>query len=210
MTKQAIQNGFLKNLMIGLLYPAVLGNIIYIIMTVVHQRSLYDSGTNFNLKFNVLIITTFFYLFDYLYIYFTKDFKWWMFLCDVAFVFILFFTYQNIHLPTIPQDANPSIEISNILICYLLFVALYFIWDCIEKKKSTDAEEKKMYKWILVWEYCSAFLLIVNLIIHNIQNFLVGYIDTISILSLTFITLTFGLIDFFKFKFWVKHELTKY
>ncbi len=208
MTKTEIRNNFLKNLMTGLLYPAVLGNIIYIILTVFESQSAYGSGENFNLKVAILIITTVFYLSDYLYIYFTHKFKWWMFVLDLFFVTFLFLTYQKLHLTTTETDKSP--EILTILCFYLVFIVLYFIWDKVEHNDTDTDDEKKMYKWILNWEYFSFALLVLNIVLHCFDNLLPDYKDYFSIFSICAITILFLAIDIWKYKFWADKELLKF
>ena len=207
MTKTEIRNNFLKNLMIGMLYPAVLGNIIYIILTVIENQSKYGSGYNFNFKVAYLIITALFYFCDYLYIYFTNKFKWWMFILDLFFVIFLFLTYQKLHLTTTEKGKSP--EVLSILYFYLLFIFLYFIWDKTENNTSESDGEKKMYNSILNWEYFSFVLLLINIVLHYFDNFLSEYKDYISIFSIAIITILFFIIDILKYKIWAENELLK-
>lgn len=193
--------------MTGLLYPAVLGNIIYIILTVFENQSNYGSGENFNLKVSILIITTVFYLCDYLYIYFTHKFKWWMFLLDLFFVTFLFLTYQKLHLSTTEMEKSP--EILPILCFYLVFIFLYYIWDKIEHNNTESEGEKKMYKWVLIWEYFSFTLLLVNIAFQYFDNLIPDYKNHFYVFSIGIITIMFLAIDIWKYKFWADHELMK-
>ncbi|MTH14147.1 hypothetical protein [Flavobacterium sp. LC2016-01] len=206
MTEKEIRNNFFKNLMIGLIYPAVLGNIIYIILSVVKDHS---NISDFNSKFAILLTTTIFYLCDYLYIYFTKSFKIWMFFLDILFVIILFLTYQEIHISIDQTDSALSANIFNILCYYLVFITLYFFWDLFECKNTSDTVEKLMYKRILIWEMLSGGLLIANIFLHYFDNILLSYKNIISIASIVIITISFCVVNFWKYKFWMQYEKEK-
>ncbi|HEY0427727.1 MAG TPA: GNAT family N-acetyltransferase [Pyrinomonadaceae bacterium] len=202
MTSKKIGENFLKKLMIGLIYPAILGNIIYIILTFI-----FTQDERYTVKFVLLLITAFFYLFDYLYIYFTYDFKWWMFILDLIFVIGLFFTYQNLHFPlnSSKNDIAPP-NLFMILICYAVFILLYLIWDSIEKKNSKTSE-KSMYKWIVWWEIISLSLLGINIVLQFLA-ILSSYNKSIVVIwTLIFITIGFGRINWEKYKFWNANEL---
>ncbi|MFI5171880.1 MAG: hypothetical protein ACHQFW_05790, partial [Chitinophagales bacterium] len=168
MVQKEIKNRFLKNLSLGLIYPAVLGNIFYIILYVVTNWSTYESMRDFRIKFALLMITTIFYLGDYLYTYFTYNYKQWMFLFTLVFVTFLFWTIQRIHLTTIKSETRPVADISSIIISYFVFIILYMIWDIFERRSTRDVTEIKFYNRVILWECGSAALLMVCIFIDKL------------------------------------------
>lgn len=49
---------------------------------------------------------------------------------------VAFLNFDNVKMP----------NVYAILICYLVFMLLYFCWDRLEKEKTTDKKEKEYYK----------------------------------------------------------------
>src|SRR6266849_1727314 len=96
MTRQEV----LKGLMLGLIYPAVLGTVMYSGLQVAIApvaASLFGLETPplndiAKAKLVLLGVTIVFYCFDYLYITFTKKFDWPFFLCGFAFIAALYIT----------------------------------------------------------------------------------------------------------------------
>src|SRR5260370_18501981 len=83
-----------QELMLGLIYPAVLGTILYqLFFTFAHVLRDQDPINEILLiKFALVIVSIGFYVCDYLYIVFTKRYYWWSFLCDVVFLLALYAT----------------------------------------------------------------------------------------------------------------------
>ena len=209
MEKHFIGNNFLKNIMLGLIYPAILGNIIYITLTVLNNRVIFEHEAFFNIKFTLLLITAAFYFFDYLYIYFTYNFKWWMFFLNVIFAGTLFLTFQKIHLNMNEGEAKLAPEIFSILCFYLIYIVLYFAWDFYEKTKTINFKEKYMYKWIVRWEAFSIILLLICIFLYDQSKYLTKYRIIFSIIILSVLTISFGLFDIWKYKFWRDHISAK-
>jgi len=208
MERHFIGNNFLKNIMLGLIYPAILGNIIYITLTVLNNKSTFEHEAFFNIKFILLLVTTAFYFFDYLYIYFTYNFKWWMFFLNIIFAGTLFLTFQKIHLTTNASEALLAPEFYSILWFYLIYITLYLAWDFYEKKHTTNDKEKKMYTWIVRWEAFSIFLLVLCVSLYDQGKYLTKFRAILSIIILSVLTISFGLFDIWKYKFWREHIIS--
>ena len=205
MDKHIIGNNFLKNIMLGLIYPAILGNIIYITLTVLNNQASFEHEAYFNTKFTLLLITGAFYFFDYLYIYFTYNFRWWMVFLNMVFVWTLFQTFQKIHLSTNANEAKLAPEIFKILWFYLVYIVVYLAWDFFEKTKTTDLPEKRMYTWIVRWEAFSILLLISCIYLYDQSKYLLKYRTNLSLVILAVLTISFGFFDVWKYKFWRKY-----
>ncbi|HEX9930381.1 MAG TPA: DUF433 domain-containing protein [Pyrinomonadaceae bacterium] len=197
----------LKTLMLGLIYPAVLGNIIYLsIDQIVRQVKLFFTVTHIEpnpvlrLKFAFLLVTLAFYFSDYLYIYFTKKFRLSFFIYDILFVIALLTTAIAINME------NPS-ELPDIRIitgCYFFFMLLYLVWDVTElrdcQKLKCSNHEIRFYWKIIAWEIFSIVLLIwqgVNIYSSGIE--LVPRNTLFWILL--FITVCFWIVTIYKGKF---------
>jgi hypothetical protein len=152
--------------MLGLLYPAVLGSVLFLwlgeaakqvmlITSYFWLGSSYHFESLITVKFLLLLVTLSFYFCDFLYIYFTNDYKWWYFFCDLGFLVTLYFTMFSIH---IDSTAPPNNTV--IVICYALFMILYLGWDLSERRHS-EGREKKYYERVVRWEYGSLLILAV-------------------------------------------------
>ena len=151
----------LKNLMLGLIYPAVLGSIIYLAMaevtdqatalwTVFSTGQSYDPSLNVSLKFVLLGVTLVFYGCDYLYLLFTNNFNLGFFILDIIFIATLYVTVLCIGI----NDGEKTPQILGIIACYAVFMILYLGWDIFEKRRCTAAE-KSFYRSVIVWELWS-------------------------------------------------------
>src|SRR2546423_15065718 len=107
-----------QELMLGLIYPAVLGTILYqMLFTLAHLlREQYPLSAIIYIKYTLLIISIGFYVCDYLNIVFTKRYYWWSFLCDLVFLLTLYATVIAIDVD------NPATLPHNkvILLCNLI------------------------------------------------------------------------------------------
>ena len=198
-----------KNLMLGLLYPAVLGNILYLAIGETSKQvagmwgwfhSLpYDFKSVSTLKFLLLLVTLLFYFFDYLYITFTREFRKIFFLFDFVFVIFLYITIYAINLESTNAPPNTPPNVKRIVTCYLIFMMVYGIWDLLEWLRVKDTAEKFYYKCVLIWEAIS--ILVLGVILVLILN---GIIPSSLLLLSTLggITFSFGLFAFWKRKFY--------
>lgn len=152
-------NELLKQLMLGLIYPAVLGSILYFTLDAVLGpiASLFTgqvSGQPIGaLKFWLLGITLTFYCCDYVYIMFTKEPRFLFFLLDLAFLATLYLTFLAID---VRAGASTEPHIQLILWCYCVFIGLYLVWDVIGKLTCEPrSAERHYYTWVIVWEVTS-------------------------------------------------------
>jgi hypothetical protein len=207
----------LKSLMLGLIYPAVLGSIFYTFIGETGKQlpALFNSETRDEVlvvKFLLLVITLIFYLFDYLYIIFTKDFHPLFFIFDLIFVGFLYRTVVLIGIGESMQTQAPNLQ--GITICYLIFMGLYLIWDLIERFGKSKGilrcveKEKGLYNLIILWEVISIILLLVYLWILP-SHFNQGVLGKVLIGLLSFITTCFGILTLLKAKYypWPKSEV---
>ncbi len=93
--------------MLGLIYPAVLGTILYqLFFTLAHVlREQIPLSAILLIKSALVIISIGFYISDYLYIVFTKRYYAWAFLCDIVFLLALYATVIAIDVDNPPQPA---------------------------------------------------------------------------------------------------------
>ena len=161
----------LKDLMLGLIYPAVLGTVMYSTLQVLVDpltvkfspgSCLVVADSVLGLKLCFLLIAVAFYCFDYMYIMFTREFDWPFFLCDLAFLVILYITISAIG---IGKEYLPQTQ--WILGCYAAFMILYLVWDSYEswrcRREGASAKEKRFYLGVIIWEMISLVVLIIGL-----------------------------------------------
>ena len=155
----------LKNLMLNLIYPAVLGTVMYgALATTIEPlvealagRTVPVSGDpNALLKACLLAITVAFYIADYLYIAFTKQFGWLFFAFDLVFLVTLYVSVYAIGL-SVGSTTPPSLPL--VLICFMIFMGLYFVWDLIGRSRSQNSGERRWYRRVLAWEGLSLLAL---------------------------------------------------
>jgi hypothetical protein len=175
--------------MLGLIYPAVLGTILYqLVFTIAHVlREQYPLNAIVWIKWTLVIISIGFYVCDYLYIVFTKRYYWWSFVCDIVFLLALYATVIAIDVD------NPRSLPHNkvILFCYFIFLLVYLVWDGYEFLTLPQGKEKDFYRSVVVWELPWLFVIGVFEIIALLwNNHLMISILTIIILSI--VTIWFG------------------
>ena len=158
----------LKDLMLGLIYPAVLGTILYLALQVLTEQTgrLWTNLFTFQplsstdkvlfLKVVLLLVTLCFYLCDFLYILFTNSYRGWFFVADLIFVVGL---YVTVVIGIQPQTAdNP--RTGWILGPYLLFLVLYILWDRSELKRAWGREAAHLRR-VIQWECLSVILILI-------------------------------------------------
>src|SRR5882762_7377312 len=178
-----------QELMLGLIYPAVLGTILYqLVFTIAHVlREQYPLSAIVWIKWTLVVISLGFYICDYLYIVLTKRYYWWAFLCDVVFLLALYAT-------VIAIDAdNPRNLPQNkaILLCYFIFLLVYLVWDGYEFLNLSPGKERDFYRSVVSWELSWLFVIGVFEIISLIWNnhFM---ISVLTIIILSIVTIWFG------------------
>ncbi len=175
--------------MLGLIYPAVLGTILYqLVFTVAHVlREQYPLSAIIWIKWTLVVISIGFYVCDYLYIVFTKRYYWWSFLCDVVFLLALYSTVIAIDVD------NPHTLPHNrvILFCYFIFLTVYLVWDGYEFLTLPRGKERDFYRSVVFWELPSLFVICVfSFVIWTWNNN--SMISILTTVLLSSITLWFG------------------
>ena len=178
-----------QELMLGLIYPAVLGTILYqLVFTIAHVlREQYPLSAIVWVKWTLVVISIGFYVCDYLYIVFTKRYYWWSFLCDVVFLLALYATVIAIDVD------NPRSLPHNkvILLCYFLFLMVYLLWDGYEFLTLPRGKERDFYRAVVSWELPGLLVIGVCEIMALLwTNQLMISIMTIIMLSI--VTIWFG------------------
>lgn len=139
-----------QELMLDLIYPAVLGTILYqLFFTIAHiLREQYPLTAILWIKWTLVVISLGFYICDYLYIVFTKRYYWWAFLCDIVFLLALYATVIAIDVD------NPRSLPHNkvILFCYFIFLLVYLLWDGYEFLTLPRGKERDFYRSVVSWE----------------------------------------------------------
>jgi hypothetical protein len=178
-----------QELMLGLIYPAVLGTILYqLLYSIAHVlRYQYPLSAIVWIKWTLLVISIGFYVCDYLYIVFTKRYYWWAFLCDIVFLLALYATVIAIDVDNPTRLPHNKI----ILLCYLIFLFVYLVWDSYEFLNLPRGKEGDFYRavvsWELPWLFVIGLLEIIALLWSD--DFMISIL-TIVILSV--VTIWFG------------------
>ncbi len=175
--------------MLGLIYPAVLGTILYqLVFTIAHVlREQYPLTAIVWIKWTLVVISIGFYVCDYLYIVLSKRYYVWAFLCDIIFLLAFYATVIAIDVD------NPRTLPHNkiILCCYFIFLLVYLIWDGYEFLTLPRGREKDFYRAVVFWELPWLFVIgvfqIVALIWENHPM-----IDIVTIIILSIVTVWFG------------------
>ncbi len=156
----AQDKGILKNLMVGLIYPAVLGTIMFDLvkdsMNVILSPSkwlAYLSVLHIY-KIALVISSLIFYSCDYIYTIYTTIYRKKYFTYDFIILFVLIMTFNKINLHN--NDKYPNFEL--ILLYYFIFIILYYLWDHFEYKHlKNETKEKKFYRLMVIWEIFYGF-----------------------------------------------------
>jgi hypothetical protein len=178
-----------QELMLGLVYPAVLGTILYqLFFTIAHVlREQYPLSAIVWIKWTLVVISIGFYVCDYLYIVFTKRYYWWSFVCDIVFLLAFYATVISIDVD------NPRSLPHNkvILFCYFIFLLVYLVWDGYEFLSLPRGKEKDFYRAVVLWELPWLFAIGVFALISWswVNNLL---ISIITIIVLSSVTIWFG------------------
>jgi hypothetical protein len=175
--------------MLGLIYPAVLGTVLYqLFFTIGHVlREQYPATAILWIKWALVVISIGFYVCDYLYIVFTKRYYWWSFLCDIVFLLAFYTTViaTDVDNPTRPPNRKV------ILSCYLIFLLVYLIWDGYEFLTLPRGKEKVFYRSVVSWELSWLFVISgFAIMTWSWNNDLLLSILTIIVLAL--VTIWFG------------------
>ena len=128
--------------MVNLLYPAVLGSVLYnslefSIQTALGTARVWSQGAvqadpDTLLKIGLITVTMLFFCCDYLYLFLTEEFLLRFFLFDVVFLLALYATVLAMHVGKGDSRTPQGFKIS---VCYLIFMVLYFVWDAGERRR---------------------------------------------------------------------------
>jgi hypothetical protein len=178
-----------QELMLGLIYPAVLGTILYqLLFTIAHVfREQYPLSVIVGIKWTLVVISIGFYVCDYLYIVFTKRYYAFAFLCDIIFLLALYATFIAIDVD------NPRTMPHNkvILCCYFIFLLVYLIWDGYEFLTLPRGRERDFYRAVVFWELPWLLVIgVIEIIALVWNNHFV--ISILTIVVLYIITIWFG------------------
>ena len=174
---QMTVNDTFKQLMLGLVYPAVLGTVLYTVLGAAldpflsvllgHSRTV---GAPW-VKWVLLLTTVAFYCCDYLYIMFTRQFSVAFFLCDLVLLAGLYITVLTIDITT---AVFPHRNLVLVAACYLGFMVLYLMWDLFERFNTGDRAEQRFYNKVIYWESSSILIVVAWLVFDNQRNALLA------------------------------------
>jgi hypothetical protein len=155
----------LKNLMLNLIYPAVLGTVMYgalaatlepFVAALAGRTAPASADPYALLKTCLVAITLAFYIADYLYIAFTRQFGWLFFAFDLVFLTTLYVSVYGIGLSA-GSTTPPYLPL--VVGCFMIFMGLYFVWDLIEWRRPGSSRERRWYVRMLAWEVLSLLAL---------------------------------------------------
>jgi hypothetical protein len=149
-------------LMLGLIYPAVLGSIFYTALDKIgHQFATfwmswfaggeYSVSAVVTVKFVLLAIAIGFYFCDYLYILFTNEYDDRFFRYDLTFVGTMYAAFAAIGM----NSGEHPPWAKTMLFCYLLFMVLYLRWDRFEVERCEGRAERQLFRKVVRWEWFS-------------------------------------------------------
>jgi hypothetical protein len=163
------RNEALRQLMLGLIYPAVLGTVLYSVLAAALSPliSLLNKGVLGpfapGLKWVLVITTVAFYVCDYLYIMFTREFRFLFFIFDLILLAGLYLTFMTIDITT---HSLPHKNLTVVAASYGVFVFLYFVWDVLERRSTRDDSERSLYLKVIIWEGVSFIALLLWFCLH--------------------------------------------
>jgi hypothetical protein len=155
--------------MLGLIYPAVLGSILYFAIQSVADQVFSNAPltATITIKFILLFITTTFYITDYMYITFTNEYRSLFFLYDLGFLITLYLTFIFIDM----RHGNIQPMNRAILICYAVFLGLYLLWDRSERDTLEEGKERNLFVKVVRWEKVSLIGIVVAFVVMSIWDY---------------------------------------
>lgn len=148
-----------RTMVVGLLYPAVLGSLVYSFLEIVIPSLASDVPSGFlqgsrslvGIKLLLFLITVGFYCADYIYSSWVAVFRYQFFLLDVVVVLGL---YLSVHFINLSSTRPPAL--AAVGVCFALILACYWLWDRFEPKRQ---EHKRFYSRMLMWQMSSFAML---------------------------------------------------
>ncbi|MCP4607237.1 MAG: hypothetical protein GY845_00790 [Planctomycetes bacterium] len=154
-------------LLIGLIYPAVLGSIIYALMgDIVDFVTVNKNTALLSLPFKDILPKISFYLLivsffccDYVYSSWVKPFRVPFFLLDI---FVMVALYIMVIFIKISSAAQPSTVVISLAYACVLF--LYFIWDFFEPQRN---DYPRYYLEMRIWQVTSFICLLLYILFYR-------------------------------------------
>ncbi len=159
-----MKEGLQKELMIQLLYPAILGSILYQFFDFSYGAILdFSSPDNSQvvLKLVFLVVAFVFYGSDYWYAKFSNDYNWWFFAANFFFLCCMFIGVKALNVGEV-QGINYVVLIAT----YFSFLIVYLFWD-VTQYLSSSGKERCYYKEVIAWEVLSILFVAVNFFVNN-------------------------------------------
>jgi hypothetical protein len=161
-----------KNVIVGLIYPSVLGTFIYDPIKMLYQKlhqphffeTLKANPEGFFIKGGLVIAILSFYICDYLYSNVIKKYKKLFLFFDLAVILFMIFAFNGINLerPLFPN-------FNTVSIAFGAFVLLFLLWDSylVRKASKEKCEQKRedmlfLYVRLALWEILSLLVLVVS------------------------------------------------
>jgi len=151
------RNEALKQFMLGLIYPAVLGSVLYAFLgtavgTLLSSILGWSAVAPSPLKLTLLAVTVAFYCCDYLYIMFTSEFRQLFFWLDLILLLGLYVTFWVIDIGT---PTLPHLNMIIVAASYAIFMLVYLFWDISERLITSVTAEQRFYNKVIFWELVS-------------------------------------------------------
>jgi len=150
-----------RTIMIGLLYPAILGSLVFSFLEIVipglssgvSAGFLQGGASAVGVKIVLFLITVIFYCADYVYSSWVAVFRYQFFLLDLIVITVL---YRSVYAINLSSSKPPSL--TYIVVCFVIILACYVSWDFFEPNKS---QHRRFYSLMRVWQVSSIAMLVV-------------------------------------------------
>jgi hypothetical protein len=150
-----------RNLMVGLIYPAILGTGLYSFLDTLlravlggaEQQVLQQQGlVGVSIKVLLFLITLFFYCCDYVYTCWVENYRVHYFLLDLIVIFTLCLTMTSVNLSS---PNSPSLR--TIAVCYSIIMICYFFVDLIDLRPK---RYNRYFRLISTWEIVGVIVMV--------------------------------------------------
>ena len=150
-----------RTVMVGLLYPAILGSLVFSFLEIVIPGLssgapggfLQGAPSAVGIKLILFLATVTFYCADYVYSSWVALFRYQFFLLDLIVIGVL---YRSVYAINLSSNKPPSF--ASIVVCFLIILACYVFWDFFEPNKERHT---RFYSLMKVWQASSLALLVV-------------------------------------------------
>lgn len=160
-TEVGLPRDVVRNLMVGLIYPAILGTGLYSFLDTVlravlggiEQEVLGQQGIfGVSVKVLLFLITLFFYCCDYVYTCWVENYRVHYFLLDLIVISTLCLTMTSVNLSS---PTPPSLR--TIAVCYSIIMVCYFLVDLIDL---LPKRYNRYFKLISTWELVGVIVMV--------------------------------------------------